>query len=225
MRRRASDNIRVLLVDDHDLFRSGLRRLLAEHGLSDIAEAASGEEALAAIADLAPDVVIMDLTMPGLSGVETTRRLAESAPGARVLVLTVSDDQEDVLEAIAAGADGYLLKSASPEEIVSGVEAAAAGESLLSPRIASMLVTRVREQDARTPAAAIRGKLSNREIQVLRLLGEGRENAEIAEQLVISPRTVKNHIANILEKLHMENRIQAAVYAARSGLFDDRASG
>jgi two-component system NarL family response regulator len=142
-----------------------------------------------------------------------------------VLVLTVSDDQEDVLEAIAAGADGYLLKSASPEEIVSGVEAAAAGESLLSPRIASMLVTRVREQDARTPAAAIRGKLSNREIQVLRLLGEGRENAEIAEQLVISPRTVKNHIANILEKLHMENRIQAAVYAARSGLFDDRASG
>jgi DNA-binding NarL/FixJ family response regulator len=215
---------RVLLVDDHDFFRQGLRRLLAEHGIEDIVESASGDDAVARVADLAPDVVIMDLNMPGLSGADATRRLSELVPGARVLVLTVSDDERDVFEAIAAGANGYLLKSASPDQIVAGVLAAATGESLVSPRIATMLVEQLRREDSRGGAATIQAALSERELEVLKLLGDGRENSEIAEALFISPRTVKNHIANILEKLHMENRIQAAVYAARSGLLGARVS-
>jgi DNA-binding NarL/FixJ family response regulator len=212
---------RVLLVDDHDFFRQGLQRLLVEYGIPELEGAASGEEALQRVPELAPDVVIMDLNMPGLSGVEATRRLTALAPHVRVLVLTVSDEEDDVIEAIEAGADGYLLKSAQPEQIVEGVRAVAAGESLISPAIARKLIDRLRVQDSRAGAAAIRGALSDREREVLRLVSEGRENAEIARMLYISPLTVKNHIASILHKLHMENRIQAAVYAARSGMLDE----
>jgi DNA-binding NarL/FixJ family response regulator len=222
--RRASDALRILLVDDHDFFRAGLRRLLVEHGMTDIQDAASGEEGVALAAELAPDVVIMDLNMPGISGIEATARIAEIAPAARVLVLTVTDDDDIVMDAIAAGANGYLLKSATPEQIIEGVKAASQGESLISPSIAARIVDRMRHAGARDRRREIAHVLSEREVEVLRLVSDGRENSEIARTLFISPRTVKNHIANILQKLHMENRIQAAVFAARSGMLDESTS-
>jgi DNA-binding NarL/FixJ family response regulator len=213
------DEVRVVLVDDHELFRGGLRDLLEAQDLTVVGEASNGESGVELSANLAPDVVVMDLNMPGISGVEATRRILEQAPLARVLVLTISAEDGDVMEAMMAGACGYLLKDASVEELVSGVRAAAAGESSISPRIATKVLTRMR-QDAGDREAAARSTtgLSEREIEVLRLLAEGKGNAEIAQELFISPKTVKNHIASILMKLQIENRIQAAVYAVRTGI-------
>jgi DNA-binding NarL/FixJ family response regulator len=161
----------------------------------------------------------MDLNMPGLSGVETTRQLASIAPLTRVVVLTISIDDEDVMNAVMAGACGYLLKDSSIQELVAGIQAAAAGESRISPQIASKLLQRLRSQTASEDAAeTIRTELSDREIEVLKLIANGKDNAQIARELYISPKTVKNHISNILMKLQIENRIQAAVYAVRSGI-------
>jgi DNA-binding NarL/FixJ family response regulator len=168
---------------------------------------------------VAPDVVVMDLNMPGIGGVEATRQIAMVAPLTRVLVLTISDQDADVMDAIVAGACGYLLKDASIEELMAGIRAAAAGESLVSPAIASKVLQRLRATSASPrDEAAIRSELSDREIQVLKLIANGKDNAQIAADLHISPKTVKNHISNILMKLQIENRIQAAVYAVRSGL-------
>jgi DNA-binding NarL/FixJ family response regulator len=209
----------VLLVDDHDLFRTGLRTLLEEQGLQVVGEAENGQVALRLAAEVAPDVVIMDLKMPGLNGVETTRRITGALPLARVVVLTISVEDEDVMNAVLAGACGYLLKDSSIEQLIAGIRAAAAGESLISPQIASKLLQRLRAQTADTSAAeTILAELSDRELEVLRLIANGKDNAEIARQLFISPKTVKNHISNILMKLQIENRIQAAVYAVRSGI-------
>jgi DNA-binding NarL/FixJ family response regulator len=214
-----TDALRVLLVDDHDLFRTGLRNLLEANGLTVAGEASTGVEAVQSVAELAPDVVVMDLNMPGMTGVEATRQIASAAPLTRVVVLTISDQEEDVLDAIVAGACGYLLKDASIQELIRGIQAAAVGESLISPHIAAKVLQRLR---ATTPdssgAATIRAELSDREIEVLKLIANGKDNAEIARELVISPKTVKNHISNILMKLQIENRIQAAVYAVRSGI-------
>ena len=161
----------------------------------------------------------MDLNMPGISGVEATRQMTMIAPLTRVLVLTISDQDEDVMDAILAGACGYLLKDASITELMAGIRAAAAGESLVSPAIASKVLQRLRASSASPrEAEMIRSELSDREIQVLKLIANGKDNAEIAADLHISPKTVKNHISNILMKLQIENRIQAAVYAVRSGL-------
>jgi DNA-binding NarL/FixJ family response regulator len=216
---RQLDELRVLLVDDHDLFRTGLKNLLAEQGLKVAGEAASGDIALRLVGELAPDVVIMDLNMPGISGVDTIREITASAPLARVVVLTISDDDADVVNAVMAGACGYLLKDASVDQLIAGIRAAAAGESLISPQIAAKMLQLLRAQRSHTDAAeTIRAELSDREIQVLKLIANGKDNAEIARQLFISPKTVKNHISNILMKLQIENRIQAAVYAVRSGL-------
>jgi DNA-binding NarL/FixJ family response regulator len=209
------DDIRVVVVDDHDLFRRGLRELLEEQGIRVVGEASDGAEAVRLATHAMPDVLVMDLNMPRLSGVEATRRLATAAPAVRVLVLTISADDDDVLDAIEAGASGYLLKDASISQIAAGVRAAADGEALLSPRIATHILRRIRSG---SEGEIERADLSERELQVLRLMAQGRENAEIAESLVISPRTVKNHISSILAKLHMENRIQAAVYAVRRGI-------
>ncbi len=213
------DDLRVLLVDDHDLFRTGLRNLLEEEGVIVAGEAGTGAEALRMVEELAPDVVVMDLNMPGMTGVEATRQIAGIAPLARVLVLTISDQDADVMDAILAGACGYLLKDSSIGELMQGIRAAAIGESLISPTIASKVLQQVR---AASPvpeiAEQIRTELSGREIEVLKLIANGRDNADIARQLHISPKTVKNHISNILMKLQIENRIQAAVYAVRSGL-------
>jgi DNA-binding NarL/FixJ family response regulator len=209
----------VLLVDDHDLFRSGLRSLLEEQGVRVVGEADNGRSALQLVSELAPDVVIMDLKMPGLTGVEATREVSSIAPRTRVVVLTISDDDDDVMDAVMAGACGYLLKDSSIDHLIEGVRAAAGGDSLISPQIAAKLLQRLRAQTADEAAAkAIQTELSERELDVLRLIASGKDNAEIARQLYISPKTVKNHISNILMKLQIENRIQAAVYAVRSGI-------
>jgi DNA-binding NarL/FixJ family response regulator len=213
------DAVRVLLVDDHDLFRTGLRTLLEEQGVQIVGEAANGTDAVRAVRELTPDVVVMDLNMPGMSGSDATRQIAAVAPLTRVLVLTISDQDADVLDAILSGACGYLLKDASIDELLRGIRAAAVGESLISPHIAAKVLQRVRATTTAPGAATtIRSELSERELDVLKLIANGKDNADIAGELHISPKTVKNHISNILMKLQIENRIQAAVYAVRSGI-------
>jgi len=210
---------RVLLVDDHEIYRAGLRGLLEEAGIDIVGEAANGEAALQLVEEKHPNVVIMDLNMPGMGGIEAARHIATLAPLARVIMLTVSSAAPDITDAVVAGACGYLLKSATTQEIVSGIAAAARGDALLSPSVAAKLLERVREQPVRPaipdPSSA---SLTDRELEVLRLLSSGMDNAEIGRTLFISPSTVKNHISSILLKLQIENRIQAAVYAVRSGL-------
>jgi DNA-binding NarL/FixJ family response regulator len=213
------NGLRVVIVDDHDLFRTGLRNLLEEQGIHVIAEAASGEEALKLVRELTPEVVVMDLNMPGMNGVEATRHIATIAPLTRVVVLTISDQDGDVMDAILAGACGYLLKDSSIQELIRGIEAAFVGESLISPHIASKVLQRLRASSTQPEIErAIRTELSEREIDVLKLIANGKDNAQIAAELHISPKTVKNHISNILMKLQIDNRIQAAVYAVRSGI-------
>ncbi len=206
-------------MDDHDLFRTGLRNLLEEQGVQVVGECDNGSDALFAVREVAPDVVVMDLNMPGISGVEATRQISMIAPLTRVLVLTISDQDADVMDAILAGACGYLLKDSSITELISGIRAASVGESLVSPAIASKVLQRVRASSASPhEAELIQSELSDREIQVLKLIANGKDNGMIALELHISPKTVKNHISNILMKLQIDNRIQAAVYAVRSGI-------
>lgn len=210
--------LRVMLVDDHDLFRTGLRNLLEEQGVLIVAEAPDGGAALQLVRELAPDVVVMDLNMPGMNGIEATREITRVAPLTRVLVLTISDQDADVMDAILAGACGYLMKDSSIQDLMEGIRAASVGESLISPHIASKVLQRIRAASVESGTAVARTELSDRETEVLRLIANGKDNAEIARELHISPKTVKNHISNILMKLQIENRIQAAVYAVRSGL-------
>jgi len=206
-------------VDDHDLFRTGLRNLLEEQGVQVSGEAATGADAVRSVREIAPDVVVMDLNMPGMGGVEATRHIAAIAPLTRVVVLTISDEDADVMDAILAGACGYLLKDSSIDELMAGIRAAWRGESLISPTIAAKVLQRVRATSAQPEIAeAIRSELSDREVEVLKLIANGKDNALIAAELHISPKTVKNHISNILMKLQIDNRIQAAVYAVRSGI-------
>jgi DNA-binding NarL/FixJ family response regulator len=216
---RGEAEIRVVLVDDHALFRAGLHELLEKHGVEVVGEASDGASAVEVVRDAAPDVVLMDVSMPGITGIEATMGVRAVAPTARVIMLTVSADERHVEEAIYAGACGYLLKDAQAEQILAAVRAAAAGESHLSPRIAADILERVRANPGRRvlPAEA-RAQLTERESEVLRLMAEGKENAQIAEELFISVHTVKNHVSNILAKLEAENRVQAAVRAVRSRL-------
>jgi DNA-binding NarL/FixJ family response regulator len=210
---------RVLLVDDHEIYRAGLRGLLQEAGIDIVGEAPNGEGAVGLVEEKHPNVVIMDLNMPGIGGIEATREITTLAPLTRVIMLTVSSAAPDITDAVLAGACGYLLKSATTQEIVSGIAAAARGDALLSPSVAAKLLERVRETPVRAsvpdPGSA---SLTAREIEVLKLLASGMDNAEIGRTLFISPSTVKNHISSILLKLQIENRIQAAVYAVRAGL-------
>ncbi len=200
------------------MFRTALRQLLEENGpLRVVGEAATGEGAVTQVREQAPDVVVMDLAMPGLGGVEATRLIIDEAPHTSVVVLTVSEEASDVVDAIVAGACGYLLKSASIDELIAGIRAAAAGDALISPGIAGRLLSHVREQ-AVPASPSPSTQLSARELDVLKLVAEGKDNAEIAAELFISPKTVKNHISNILMKLQISNRIQAAVYAVRRGI-------
>jgi DNA-binding NarL/FixJ family response regulator len=210
---------RVVLVDDHDLFRTGLVTLLTEQGVQVVGEAGTGEAALHVVREIAPEVVVMDLNMPGMSGVEATREITAVAPRTRVVVLTISADDNDVVDAVMAGACGYLLKDSSIQQLIAGIRAAAAGESLISPQIAGKVLQLLRVQGmGGEKAEVMTTTLSDRELEVLKLIAIGKDNAEIARDLFISPKTVKNHISNILMKLQIQNRIQAAVYAVRSGL-------
>jgi len=218
---RASDLVEVFLVEDHGLFRQGLSELLAanDSALHIAGSATSAEEALDQIPVLLPDVVLMDIHLPGMTGTEAIRRLKLLAPSVRVLVISGSAQDQDVMEAILAGACGYILKTSPVEEITAGIHVAAQGGSILSPVVASQLLDHVRDN-----ASSLRvgtdpvGELTPRELDVLRLMALGMENSEIARELVISTRTARNHVASILEKLQMHNRIQAAVYAVRHGV-------
>ena len=211
-----TDSVRVLVVDDDDHFRAGLAELLTVHGLDVAATARDARDAIDVSRMLRPDVVLMDVEMPGRNGIEAIPGVLAACPETRVVMLTVSGDGTDVLEALLAGATGYLVKGTEPGALVAGIRAAAAGDALLSPGLATKLLGRVQ---AAAPVAARNGALlSERELEVLRLLAAGKANADIARELFLSPYTVRNHISSILAKLHMENRIQAAVYAVRRGI-------
>jgi DNA-binding NarL/FixJ family response regulator len=213
-----TEPLRVVLVDDHPLYRQGLAFLLREQGIDVLADVSNGEAAIQAVEELAPDVVVMDLRMPGMSGLEATQRVTERAPASRVLVLSVSAQEEDVTEALLAGAMGYVLKDRPVEEIVAGIRATAAGQSLISPQIATMLVERVRDLRGAPGATLAGAQLSARELEVLGLMAAGQYNHEIAENLGISLSTVRVHISSILMKLQVANRVQAAVQAVRNYL-------
>ena len=207
------DQQTVVVVDDHAVFVNGLVRLLGERGVTVVGTAASGEEALVVVERTAPDVVLMDLSLPGMSGVETTRRLTGGNSGVCVVVLTAMADEAMLMEAVQAGAVGYLLKDGPIEEVVAAVHAATTGGSLVAPELARTLLRRIR--DEHTGPEGPRPRLSEREHEVLELMVEGHDNAEIATRLYISQNTVKNHVAAILVKLGVDNRLQAAVRAVR----------
>jgi two-component system NarL family response regulator len=217
------DTVRVMICDDHALFRRGLIMVLeSEDGVEVVAEAEDGEEAIKKAEEFAPDVVLMDVRMPKISGIEATRAISEVIPTAKILMLTVSDEEEDLYDAIKAGANGYLLKEISIEEVASAIRAVVTGQSLISPSMASKLLNeftslakRAEErQSVPTP------RLTERELEVLKLVAQGMSNREIATELYISENTVKNHVRNILEKLHLHSRMEAVVYAVREKLLD-----
>jgi DNA-binding NarL/FixJ family response regulator len=209
----------VLIVDDHGFFRAGLRSSLTEHGLPVVGEADSGEAALSLIERRRPDVVVMDLSMPGMSGAEATRALRARFPDVVVVVMTVSAVDTDVLDALEAGAAGYLLKDAEPDEIVRALRAALEGDTPLSPRVAGLIARRARSVAGGAEAAARTARqLTDREVEILRLVAEGLDNTEIARALYVSPTTVKRYISAILAKLGVVNRVQAAIWAVRAGL-------
>lgn len=214
--------VQVLLVDDHALFRRGLGLVLgAEPDIEVVGEASHGAEAVDRAAELQPHVVVMDVRMPGMGGIEATRRIRQAQPATRVVMLTGSAEDDDLLGALRAGATGYLLKEISIEEIAPAVRAIARGQALVSPTMAARLVAefnalsrRVDEQHDHAP------RLTDREIEVLRLVARGCSNREVAAELVIAENTVKNHVRNILEKLQVRTRMEAALYAVRERLVD-----
>jgi two-component system, NarL family, response regulator LiaR len=205
--------IRVLLVDDHPVVRQGLRALLStQDGIDVIGEADDGEAAVAAAERLSPDVVLMDVVMPTMDGVEALRRIAERRPQTRVVMLTSYADERRAMEAVDAGASGFLLKDASPRDVVSAIRAAHRGEAVLHPAVAAKLLAERR----RPPAAHT--DLTPRELEVLRLIARGHQNKVIAAELRLSEKTVKTHVSAILRKLDVTDRTQAAMYAVREGL-------
>jgi DNA-binding NarL/FixJ family response regulator len=210
-----------MIVDDHDLFRTGLSSLLgSKPDFEVVAQASGGRMAVRLARELRPDVILMDLRMPDLSGEEATRMIIEDAPEVRIVMLTVATDETAVAGAVRAGASGYLIKDSPIDEVVEAARAAAHGIAWLSPGAAGALLERVRREQARPvldPDGL--GSLTAREIDVLRLLAQGQENAEIASALGISARTAKNHVSSILAKLELSNRVQAAVFAVQNGLY------
>jgi DNA-binding NarL/FixJ family response regulator len=212
--------VRVLLVDDHDLFRTGLASLLsAEPDIEVVAQASGGRMGVRLAGELQPDVVLMDMRMPDLSGADATRQIIETNPKLRVLALTVASEDAEVATALEAGACGFVAKDTAIDSLVVAIHAAAAGVAWLSPRAAEVVLGRLRTAggEPRQEPAPIE-LLSSRELEVLRLIASGMENAEIAAELNISPRTAKNHVSNILAKLGLPSRVQAAVYAVRQGM-------
>jgi DNA-binding NarL/FixJ family response regulator len=217
------DVVRVLIVDDHALFRRGLMLVLeSEPGIEVVGEAEDGEDAVAKAEATAPDVVLMDVRMPKLSGIGATKAVAAVLPTSKIIMLTVSDEEEDLYEAIRAGAAGYLLKEISIEEVADAVRAVVQGQTLISPSMASKLITefqnlsRMTNDRSQVPAP----KLTDRELEVLRLVAQGMTNREVADQLYIAENTVKNHVRNILEKLHLHSRMEAVLYAVRENLLE-----
>src|SRR5215207_1910366 len=209
--------VKVLVIDDHDLFRTGLRALLEEQGF-DVIDAAGVSAALRRLAAFAPEVVVMDLNMPDICGIEATPLVLEAAPGTAVLVLTVSTDDERVMDAVRAGASGYLVKDAELDEIADAIRAVAEGQGAIAPSVAPVLLQSVRDAAPKAPAAPAPVDLSTRERQVLALLSRGMENGDIARQLFVSTSTVKHHVSQVLDKLGAVNRVQAATFAVLAGM-------
>ena len=217
------ETIRVVIVDDHALFRRGLDLVLSEEpDIKVVGEAADGIEAVHRAEEMAPDVVVMDVRMPRSTGIEAARRIRERLPETKVIMLTVSDSEEDLYAAVKAGASGYLLKEISIEELADAVRAVARGHSLISPSMASKLLTEFNAlvQQAEERHRSLLPSLTARELDVLKLVAKGLSNREISEELYISENTVKNHVRNILEKLHLHSRMEAVVYAMREKLLD-----
>jgi DNA-binding NarL/FixJ family response regulator len=208
--------IRLLLADDHRMLREGLRRTMEEEGLEVVGEAADGEEALRLAAKLRPDIILMDVTMPILDGVEATRQLHEHLPEIPVVILTMHADREVLARAIRAGAAGYLVKDCSTDEVVRTVRLAASGETALSPELAASMLAEAQRTDA--PAADLDPIISRREEEVLQLVADGLSTSEVAAKLYISIKTVKNHLASIYEKLDSRDRTQAVLRAVRMGI-------
>jgi len=209
--------ISVLIVDDHSVVREGIRAFLeAQADLSVVGEAESGEQAVQLAQKYIPDVVLMDLLLPGMNGVEATRLVKQVSPRSQVIVLTSYYEDENIFPALRAGAISYTLKDIHPTELVEAVRKAARGESELHPRVASRIIQEVREFKPAVPAAF--GELTERELDVLRLIAVGESNATIAGKLVLSEKTVKGHVSNILSKLHIADRTQAAALAWQQGL-------
>lgn len=211
--------LRILLVDDHILFRKGLARLLdAQPDFQVVGEASDGTEGVEKARALRPDVVLMDLRMPVCDGLEATRQIKRELPSVRVVILTVSEDDQDFLAAIRCGADGYLVKSIRPESLFQELRGLAQGEVPISRAMTGKLLRQIARTVSVPPTPVLSVALSERELQVLRMVAEGLSNEEIATELGISVNTVRNHVRNILEKLGLRNRVQAAVYAVRHGL-------
>jgi two-component system, NarL family, response regulator LiaR len=213
--------MRLLLADEHTLFRQQLRQLLGTSGFEVVGEARNGASAVRLARELRPDVTVIDVSIPGMYAAEATEAILDENPSARVIVLTVSvAEEKDALDALLAGACGYLRKGADAAELAAGVRAAAAGDAIISPVVATRLVAHMREQRRaeRVEAQPKPPPLTARECDILRLLAQGRENSAIAAELVISPATVKTHVAHLLDKLDLENRVQAAVFAVRHGI-------
>ncbi len=211
--------IRVLIVDDHTLFRSGIKALLQrQEGFEIVGEAGDGLEGLKRAKFLQPDVVLLDLHMPGISGREAVKLLAEEVPECNVLLLTVSEDAEDLIETIRAGARGYLLKNIETEFLLNAIRAAARGESVVSPQMTGKLLMGVRMGKEGAATEADKEKLSPREKEIIAHLARGASNKEMARALNVAESTIKIHVQNILKKLHLTSRVQAAVYAVEHGL-------
>jgi DNA-binding NarL/FixJ family response regulator len=214
-----SDRIRILIADDHALFRQAVKAILSdEPDLELVGEAGDGDEAVRMAIELVPDVVLMDVRMPKLAGIEAAKKINAELPTAKIVMLTVSDDDADLVDAIKAGASGYLLKEVDPTEIATAVRQTFAGHSLLSPAVASKLVSEFAAISKRADERALRPALTDRELEVLQLAADGLTNRQIGRRLTISENTVKNHIRNILEKLHLHSRMEAVLYAVREEL-------
>jgi DNA-binding NarL/FixJ family response regulator len=215
--------VRVLVCDDHAVVRRGLAIVLeGDAAIELVGEAVDGEEAVARAIELMPDVVLMDVRMPKLSGIEATRRIGREVPATKILMLTVSDEEDDLYEAVKAGASGYLLKDISIEAVADAVRALMAGHSLITPSMAAKLLAEFSNlaRQAEAPRPLVAPRLTDREVEVLRLVATGMSNREIGARLVIAENTVKNHVRNILEKLHLHTRTEAALYAVRQNIIE-----
>ena len=219
--RDEQSKIRVLVVDDQELFRRGLTMLLSvEDDIEVIGEANDGSAAATLAASTAPDVILMDVRMPKLTGIEACVAMKDAAPHARIIMLTASDEEADLYEAVKNGASGYLLKDSSIDEVAQAVRVVADGQSLISPSMAIKLLDEFKQMSRSDRTTVPTPRLTERELEVLRLVAQGLNNREIAKQLFISENTVKNHVRNILEKLQLHSRMEAVMYAVREKLLD-----